>query len=120
MKEVHLKRFAGPFNKAQLPFKKYIQSPVGLVPKGENETRLIFHLSYNFKGEKKSINANTPRENFNYRIFARYVTSKSNNLADSLSRGQMQRFFKLAPLDVKKHPDPIPVELWPISRIWQK
>ena len=34
MKEVELKRFAGPFDK--IPFKNYIQSPVGLVlKKGE-------------------------------------------------------------------------------------
>ena len=40
----------------------YIQSPIGLVPKGKNDTRLIFHLSYP-RGEKKlSVNACTPRE----------------------------------------------------------
>ena len=44
MKEVGLKRFAGPFK--QVPFKHYIQSPLGLVPKGESGVKLIFHLSY--------------------------------------------------------------------------
>ena len=48
MKEVELKRVAGPFDK--IPFKNYIQSPIGLVPKAGNKTRLIFHLSYDFKG----------------------------------------------------------------------
>ena len=43
MKEVKEKRYAGPFKK--LPFKHYIQSPIGLVPKSGNKTRLIFHLS---------------------------------------------------------------------------
>ena len=60
MKEVKLKRYAGPFSK--IPFKNYIQSPIGLVPKdGGKETRLIFHLSYP-RGTGKSVNANTPPE----------------------------------------------------------
>ena len=60
MKEVMLKQFAGPFE--QSPFKHFIQSPVGLVPKGmdKSETRLIFHLSYPRGG--KSINSETPKE----------------------------------------------------------
>ena len=45
MKEVELKRYAGPFE--DIPFTNYIQSPIGLVPKdGGLKTRLIFHLSY--------------------------------------------------------------------------
>ena len=59
MKEVKLGRFAGPFEK--VPFKNYIQSPIGLVPKANNQTRLIFHLSYNFKNGNKSLNASTPK-----------------------------------------------------------
>ena len=50
MKEVELGRVAGPFD--QVPFHQFIQSPIGLVPKaGSNsgKTRLIFHLSYDFK-----------------------------------------------------------------------
>ena len=48
MKEVSLKRVAGPFE--QIPFRNFIQSPIGLVPKvGGEQTRLIFHLSYDFK-----------------------------------------------------------------------
>ena len=50
MKEVDAGRFAGPFEK--IPFRNYIQSPLGLVPKGETQTRLIFHLSYDFKNGK--------------------------------------------------------------------
>ena len=44
------------------PFEFYIQSPIGLVPKAGNKTRLIFHLSYDFgeKFEEKSINFHTP------------------------------------------------------------
>ena len=45
MKEVKLKRFAGPYEK--IPFQYYIQSPIGLVPKDDGkDTRLIFHLLY--------------------------------------------------------------------------
>ena len=49
MKEVELGRYAGPFN--FIPYTEYIQSPIGLVPKAGNKTRLIFHLSYDFGPE---------------------------------------------------------------------
>ena len=50
MKEVKCKRYAGPYKVP--PFKDFIQSPIGLVPKdGGRETRLIFHLSYPRNGE---------------------------------------------------------------------
>ena len=61
MKEVRLKRYAGPFKK--IPYKNYIQSPIGLVPKDNgNDTRLIFHLSYprNPKKGEYSVNGCTP------------------------------------------------------------
>ena len=59
MKEVGEKRYAGPFSK--VPFKNYIQSPIGLVPKDNGtDSRLIFHLSYPKKPNSTSINANTP------------------------------------------------------------
>ena len=61
IKEVRLKRVAGPFSRP--PFKHYIQSPVGLVPKAGGQTRLIFHLSYNFGQEgESSVNAHTPED----------------------------------------------------------
>ena len=61
MKEVNLKGVAGPFE--EIPFTNYIQSPIGLIPKAGNKTRLIFHLSYNFGGEtSNSVNACTPRD----------------------------------------------------------
>ena len=59
MKEVKVKRYAGPY--PEVPFEYYIQSPIRLVPKDENDTRLIFHLSYP-RGKGKSINQNTPPE----------------------------------------------------------
>ena len=64
MKEVKLGRVVGLFE--QIPFKSYIQSPIGLVPKaGSDQTRLIFHLSYDFGGsdcQQKSVNFHTPKK----------------------------------------------------------
>ena len=59
MQEVKENRIAGPFDK--IPFKYYVQSPVGLVPKNNGKHRLIFHLSYAFK-EFKSINEYIPHK----------------------------------------------------------
>ena len=54
-------RVAGPYD--QVPFDNFIQSPIGLVPKaGEQKTRLIFHLSYNFSDQEPSLNQSTPKE----------------------------------------------------------
>ena len=64
MKELKLGRYAGLFDK--VPFDNFIQSPIGLVPKAGNKTRLIFHLSYEFTDESGrklgSVNSCTPRE----------------------------------------------------------
>ena len=61
MKEVKLGRFVAPFS--TVPFEHYIQSPVVLIPKGEDDRCLIFHLSYPRMGvdANESINAGTPR-----------------------------------------------------------
>ena len=47
MTEVKERHYAGPFK--EIPFDDYIQSPIGLVPKAGNKTRLIFHISFDFK-----------------------------------------------------------------------
>ena len=61
MKEVKLKRYVEPFE--EIPFKNFIQSPIGLVPKAGNKTRLIFHLSFDFQGDNnKSVNHYTPED----------------------------------------------------------
>ena len=62
MKEVKAKRFAGPYE--AIPYENFIQSPIGLVPKAGNKTRLIFQLSYRFgdREEDMSLNKGTPRE----------------------------------------------------------
>ena len=61
MKEVKLGRYAGPYE--SIPYNNFIQSPIGLVPKAGNQTRLIFHLSYRFKvSGNESVNDCTPKE----------------------------------------------------------
>ena len=61
MKEIKLKRYAGPFD--EVPFDNFIQSPIGLVQKdGGRQTRLIFHLSYDFKAGNKSLNFHTLKD----------------------------------------------------------
>ena len=63
MKEVKVGRVAGPYKMEDLPFKNFIQSPIGLVPKAGGQTRLIFHLSYHFdKSQNLSLNACMPKE----------------------------------------------------------
>ena len=61
MKEIKNKHYARPFEK--IPFSNFVQSPVGLVPKLGDQTRLIFHLSYDFPNSgNKSVNYYTLRE----------------------------------------------------------
>ena len=67
MKEVKLKHVASSYD--TIPFSNFIQSPIGLVPKaGSEQTRLIFHLSYDFKDKNNpknslgSVNHYTPKE----------------------------------------------------------
>ena len=64
MKEVAENRYAGPYCLDQLPFKEFVQSPIGLVPKSGNKQWLIFHLLHDFgSGEaEKLINYHTPHE----------------------------------------------------------
>ena len=59
MTEVKAKRYAGPFK--QVPFKYYIQSPIGSVSKDKGKkTRLIIHLSY--PKTDQSVNSEIPHE----------------------------------------------------------
>ena len=60
MKEVKLGCFPGPFK--EIPFKNFIQSQIGLVPKDDRKTtRLIFHLSYPQGKNSWLVNANTDK-----------------------------------------------------------
>ena len=97
MKEVNLKRFAGPFKEKEIPFKYFAQSPIGLVPKAGNKTRLIFHLSYDFPVSKqKSINAHTDKEHcrVKYRDLDEAVRI-GLQLLENQKRGSAKKIFSL-------------------------
>ena len=93
MKEVKNKRYTGPFEK--IPFKNYIQSPVGLVPKGEDDTRLIFHLSHPRSGG--SVNGSTPKEicSVNYKDFSQAILACLElGISCSLGKSDMKSAFR--------------------------
>ena len=96
MKEVKAGHYAGPFD--QIPFKYFIQSPIGLVPKdGGKKTRLIFHLSYKFSNGNESINFWTPKESCSVRY---------NDLDDAIAntlnlKSQGSQHIYMAKTDLK-------------------
>ena len=54
---------------------------------------------------------------YNKRMTAKYIKSKANDLADSLSRNQMKRFRQLGS-QMLLLPDAFPDMLWPLNKIW--
>ena len=57
----------------------------------------------------------------NVRVYAKYVKSSENSLADALSRRKVQLFTQLVRetgLDIEKSSTPIPDSIWPIEKIW--
>ena len=56
---------------------------------------------------------------YNRCLFAKYVKSSDNGLADALSRQEFSRFNRLAPLTMDRCLYPLPQQVWPASRIWQ-
>ena len=56
---------------------------------------------------------------YNCRVFVQYLSTKKNFLADSLSRLEFDRFFKLAaPLKLQLQQNEIPSSMWPMEKIW--
>ena len=55
---------------------------------------------------------------YNRRLRAIYVKSKSNFLADALSRLKINRFKKLAAPSMQEKPDPVSSEIRPLSHVW--
>ena len=55
----------------------------------------------------------------NCRLTAKYVSTKDNVLADTLSRGQRVHFRKLGP-HMQDLPNQICMEIWPITNVWGK
>ena len=79
----------------QIPYEFYVQSPVGLVPKARGQTRLIFHLLYDFsKSGNASINACTPQEKctVNYKDLDDAVR-KSLRLLESINNKVGQKIW---------------------------
>ena len=54
----------------------------------------------------------------NVRVYAKHVSTSKNDLADALSRGQFNRFWKLAPESMHKEATPMPTDLWPMEKLW--
>lgn len=56
---------------------------------------------------------------FNTRVFLKHIPGKYNILSDSLSRGNLKRFFKHVPrTTLKKQAEILPAAVWPIRNEW--
>lgn len=55
---------------------------------------------------------------FHCRIFAKWVKSEDNILADSLSRGDFKRFWNHAPSSMSKQMRILPESVWPLPLEW--
>ena len=55
---------------------------------------------------------------FNRHLYAHYVTSRDNFLADSLSHLRVDKFRRLAPEGMVNQPSHISAELWPLTKLW--
>ena len=54
----------------------------------------------------------------NVRIYARYVTSKSNTQVDMLSRGMIHVFMCKNPGYINVSKTPVPAVMWPPEKLW--
>ena len=54
----------------------------------------------------------------NRRVLTKYVCTKDNFLADSLSRFQYKHFWNLAPATMNKYPSVISPLVWPAIQLW--
>ena len=54
----------------------------------------------------------------NMRIYAKHVRTNLNGKADALSRLDLGRFRRLGGSSMNDSPTPVPVELWPMEKIW--
>ena len=114
MKEVELGRYTGPYELDELPFDHFLQSPLGLIPKAGGKTRLIFHLSFNFKSGEGSLNANTPKEkcSVRYRDLDHEIKNclkliqtlgKKHNGVIFFRKSDLQLAFRFVLLNPKQH-----------------
>ena len=126
VKEVKLKRFAGLFE--TMPWKHYVQSPIGLVPKSNGQTRLIFHLSFDFtkSGGNKSINHFIPEElcTVKYRDL-NYVITRCLEILERCPGAQLwfgvsdlKSAFRVIPLSPKCFPLLAMKAQHPVNKKW--
>ena len=57
----------------------------------------------------------------NFRVFAKWVRGKDNGLSDALSQMKFESFWKLVKQkgkNMEKLPTPLPVEMWPPTKLW--
>ena len=104
MDEVEAGRYAGPYEKP--PFKFYIQSPIGLVPKDKGrKTRLIFHLSYPRDGSYDSVNKAIPYDSCRVKYPSFDKAVKLCIMAGKgayIAKSDMARAFRNIPLMIKE------------------
>ena len=55
----------------------------------------------------------------NVKLTAEWVSTGDNGKADALSRLEFDRFRRLGP-NMDLTPRQLPVDIWPISKIWMK
>ena len=55
---------------------------------------------------------------YNRRVLVKYIKSKKNILADSLSHQKFEVFWKHAPANTKRFPERLPPMLWLLSKLW--
>ena len=53
----------------------------------------------------------------NRRVFVKYIRSVDNKQVDYLSRMKLKSFFQVSPEATSKHPEPLPQNLWPASKL---
>ena len=57
---------------------------------------------------------------WNFRVFAKHLRSEENEVADTLSQLKFTKFSELMKrLHLRVVPEPLPDELWPVTKIWQ-
>ena len=111
MKEVRAGPMAGPYEK--IPYGYYVQSPLGLVPKANGQTRMIFHLSFDFDEEvNRSINFYTPYEicsvkykdlDHAVRNCIQLITSRNGTVQIHFAKSNLKNAFRLAPVSPLQH-----------------
>ena len=56
----------------------------------------------------------------NVRVFAKWVSTDKNVLADALSRGDFIQFWENAPETMNHNSTEIPSDIWPVQKLWIK